>query len=73
MRIALAVLGVIARPLAVAWVYWIWFRSPRYKTPRREIIWRDQARRVVISSRFGRVMTYTMTKTQHNNQTHVET
>lgn len=58
MRIALALLGVIARPLAVAWVYRIWFRSPRYKTPRREIVWRDQARRIAITSRSGRVMTY---------------
>jgi pimeloyl-ACP methyl ester carboxylesterase len=58
MRLAFAILGVIAPPIAVAWVYKIWFRSPRYKTPKRELAWREQSRPMLIHSPFGRIMTY---------------
>ena len=58
MRLAFAVLGVMAPPVAVAWAYKIWFRSPRYKVPKREIAWGGRARQIRIYSQFGRVMTY---------------
>ena len=58
MRLAFAVLGVIVPPVAVAWAYKIWFRSPRGKVPKREIAWGGQARKILIYSQFGRVMTY---------------
>jgi len=57
-RIAFAILGTVARPIAVAWAYRIWFRSPRYKILRREIRWFRTARRVAITSRYGSIMTY---------------
>jgi len=58
MRLAFAILGVLAPPVGVAWAYKIWFRSPRYKTPKRELAWREQSRKILIHSPFGRVMTY---------------
>ena len=58
MRIVFSILGVIATPLAVMWAYRIWFRSPRYQRSRREQQWGEQSRRRVITSRFGKVMTY---------------
>lgn len=58
MRLGFAILGVLVPPLAVAWAYKIWFRAPRYKTPKRELAWRNQSRPIQIQTQFGRIMTY---------------
>lgn len=58
MRMAFATLGVIAPPLAVTWAYKIWFQSPRYKTPKRELAWLSQSRQIQINSSHGRIATY---------------
>ena len=57
-RLAFAVLAVIAPPLGVAWAYRLWFRAPRNKTPKRELAWRDKTSTRQLYTQFGRVMTY---------------
>jgi len=42
-RIILHILGLIAPGLAAAWVYKLWFSTPRYPEPKRELRWREQA------------------------------
>ncbi len=57
-RTTLRILSLIAPWLVIRWLYWRWFRSPRYPTPPREQAWLDNARQYWLSHPLGNMAYY---------------
>jgi pimeloyl-ACP methyl ester carboxylesterase len=58
LRTLLQVLSLFAPSLVIRWLYWRWFRSPRYKTPPREQAWLDKAQKCWLPHALGNMAYY---------------
>lgn len=52
------VLGRVLPGVTINWVYKLWFRSPRYREPKREEAWRKSATVLGMTTAYGDVITY---------------
>ena len=58
LRISLRILSLLAPWLLIRWLYWRWFRSPRFPIPSREQAWLDNARPHLFTHPLGNMVYY---------------
>ncbi len=58
LRALLQALSLLAPYLVIRWLYWRWFRSPRYQTLPREQAWLDSARTFWLPHALGNIAYY---------------